>query len=78
MLTSIPHRVSLLLGLGIAGVLLCEGCGGERYRTVVDAAELGLSSLTLADDSRHQRRLQAGPCRNNCRSKCLQVGSSCV
>jgi osmotically-inducible protein OsmY len=58
MLTSLPHRVSLLMGLGIALVLLCEGCGGEKYRTVVDAAETGLSSLTLADDYRHQRRLQ--------------------
>ena len=58
MLTSIPHRVSFLMGLGVAVVLLCEGCGGEKYRTVVDAAETGLSSLTLADDYRHQRRLQ--------------------
>lgn len=58
MLTSIPYRISLLIGLGIAVVLLCEGCGGERYRTVVDAAESGLSSLTMADDHRHQRRLQ--------------------
>jgi osmotically-inducible protein OsmY len=46
------------MGLGVAVVLLCEGCGGEKYRTVVDAAETGLSSLTLADDYRHQRRLQ--------------------
>jgi osmotically-inducible protein OsmY len=58
MLTSTPPRVSLLIGLGIVFVLLCEGCGGEKYRTVVDAAETGLSSLTLADDYRHQRRLQ--------------------
>ena len=58
MLTFIPYRGSLLLGLGIAVVLAYEGCGGERYRTVVDAAESGLSSLTLADDYRHQRRLQ--------------------
>lgn len=58
MLTSIPHRVSLLLALGITVVLFCQGCGGERYRTVVDAAESGLTSLTLADDYRHQRRLQ--------------------
>ena len=58
MLTSTPHRVSLLMGLGIAAVLFCEGCGGEKYRTVVDAAESGLSSLTLADDYRHQRQLQ--------------------
>jgi len=58
MLTCIPYRGSLLLGLGIAVVLAYEGCGGERYRTVVDAAESGLSSLTLADDYRHQRRLQ--------------------
>jgi osmotically-inducible protein OsmY len=58
MLTSLPHRVSLLMGLGIALVLLYAGCGGEKYRTVVDAAETGLSSLTLADDYRHQRRLQ--------------------
>jgi osmotically-inducible protein OsmY len=58
MLTSTPNRVSLLIGLGIAAVVLCEGCGGERYRTVADAAEVGLSSLTLADDYRHQRHLQ--------------------
>jgi osmotically-inducible protein OsmY len=47
-----------LVGIGVAVVLLCQGCGGDRYKTVVNAAESGLGSLTMADDYRHQRRLQ--------------------
>jgi len=41
-----------------AVLLLCQACGGDRYQTVVNAAETGLSSLTIADDYRHQRRLE--------------------
>jgi osmotically-inducible protein OsmY len=44
--------------MGAIAVLLWQGCSGDRYGTVVDAAESGLGSLTLADDYRHQRRLQ--------------------
>jgi osmotically-inducible protein OsmY len=47
-----------LVGVGGSVVLLCQGCGSDRYRTVVNAAESGFGSLTLADDYRHQRRLQ--------------------
>jgi osmotically-inducible protein OsmY len=53
MLTSAP-----LVGVGVSVVLLCQGCGSDRYSTVVNAAESGLGSLTLADDYRHERRLQ--------------------
>lgn len=45
-------------GLAYAALLLFQGCGGDRYSTVVDAAESGLESLTMADDYRHQRHLQ--------------------
>ena len=45
-------------GLACAALLLCQGCGGDRYDRVVDAAGSGLESLTMADDYRHQRRLQ--------------------
>lgn len=41
-------------GLACAALLLFQGCGGDRYGTVVDAAE----SVTMADDYRHQRHLQ--------------------
>jgi osmotically-inducible protein OsmY len=47
-----------MVGVGVSVVLLCQGCGSDRYNTVVNAAESGLGSLTLADDYRHQRRLQ--------------------
>ena len=53
-----PHRLSQWLAIGVATLLLWQGCGGDRYHTVVDAAEAGLGSLTMADDYRHQRRLQ--------------------
>jgi osmotically-inducible protein OsmY len=55
---SCENRLGVWSGLGLAALLLCQGCGGERYQTVVDAAESGIGSLTLADDYRHQRRLQ--------------------
>ena len=45
-------------GLACAALLLFQGCGCDRYSTVVDAAESGLESLTMADDYRHQRHLQ--------------------
>ena len=44
--------------IGFIGLLFSPGCGGDRYKTVVDAAESGLGSLTMADDYRHQRQLQ--------------------
>jgi osmotically-inducible protein OsmY len=50
--------VSLWMGIGVTAILLGQGCTGDRYKTVADAAESGLGSLTLADDYRHQRRLQ--------------------
>jgi osmotically-inducible protein OsmY len=46
------------MGIGITVVLLVQGCSGDKYKTVVNAAESGLGSLTIADDYRHQRRLQ--------------------
>jgi osmotically-inducible protein OsmY len=49
---------SLWTSLGLAVLWLCQGCGGDKYQTMVDAAGSGLGSLTLADDYRHQRRLQ--------------------
>jgi osmotically-inducible protein OsmY len=42
---------------GIA-LLMCQACASGKYHTVIDAAESGLGSLTMADDYRHQRRLQ--------------------
>ena len=58
MLTFGSDRVSLWIGIGFTTVLLFQGCADDRYKAVVDAAGAGLSSLTLADDYRHQRRLQ--------------------
>ena len=52
------NRISLWPFIGFTVVLLWQGCSGDRYKTVVDAAGAGLSSLTLADDYRHQRRIQ--------------------
>lgn len=52
------YRICLRTCIGFAAWLLCQGCASDRYKSVVDAAESGLSSLTLADDYRHQRRLQ--------------------
>lgn len=49
---------SFYLVIGFAAVFLFQGCAGDRYHAVVGAAESGLGSLTLADDYRHQRRLQ--------------------
>jgi osmotically-inducible protein OsmY len=53
-----PQRLSSVIGIGMVVMLLCDGCNGGRYTTVVNAAESGLGSLTMADDYRHQRRLQ--------------------
>jgi osmotically-inducible protein OsmY len=52
------ERASFWTGIGLTALLLWQGCSGERYKTLVDAAESGLGSLTMADDYRHQRRLQ--------------------
>jgi osmotically-inducible protein OsmY len=52
------NRIGCWPGLACAALLLCQACGGDRYGTVVDAAESGLESLTMADDYRHQRHLQ--------------------
>ena len=52
------NRIGSWSGLAFAALLICQGCGGDRYGTVVDAAESGLESLTMADDYRHQRHLQ--------------------
>ncbi len=52
------ENASLWTGLGFAALLLSQACAGDRYKTVVDAAQSGLSSLAMADDYRHQRRLQ--------------------
>jgi osmotically-inducible protein OsmY len=52
------NKIGLGSGLALAALLVCQGCGGDRYQTVVDAAESGIGSLTLADDYRHQRQLQ--------------------
>jgi osmotically-inducible protein OsmY len=48
----------LWIGIGVTAVLLDQGCSSDKYRTVVDAAGSGLETLTMADDYRHQRRLQ--------------------
>jgi osmotically-inducible protein OsmY len=50
-------RMSLSVGIGILALLLSSACAGDGYHAV-DAANSGLSSLTVADDYRHQRRLQ--------------------
>ena len=49
---------SLCISIGFAAICLIQACAEDRYHAVVDAAGSGLSSLTLADDYRHQRRLQ--------------------
>ena len=51
-------HASLWACIGFTALLLCQACAGDRYKTVVDAAQSGLGSLTMADDYRHQRRLQ--------------------
>ena len=51
-------RFGVWPGFALAALMFCQGCGGDRYHTVVDAAESGLESLTMADDYRHQRHLQ--------------------
>jgi osmotically-inducible protein OsmY len=58
MLTFRRSTIALWMGMGITAVLLGQGCSRDKYRTVVDAAETGLSSLTMAEDYRHQRRMQ--------------------
>jgi osmotically-inducible protein OsmY len=50
--------VSLWMGIGVTAVFLGQGCSGDKYSTVVNAAGSGLETLTMADDYRHQRRLQ--------------------
>ncbi len=52
------NRSVVWAGLACTALLLLQGCGGDRYSTVVDAAGSGLESLTMADDYRHQRQLQ--------------------
>jgi osmotically-inducible protein OsmY len=52
------HRRALWTAIGLVFVLLCQACASDRYKAVSDAAEAGFSSLTMADDYRHQRRLQ--------------------
>lgn len=44
--------------LGFTALLLCQACAGDQYKAVADAAETGMGSLTMAEDYRHQRRLQ--------------------
>jgi osmotically-inducible protein OsmY len=58
MVKAVQQRIAVWAGLGIAGLLLCQGCVGDRYHGVVDAAGSRLESLTMADDYRHQRYLQ--------------------
>jgi osmotically-inducible protein OsmY len=52
------RQISFWAGIGFTVLLICQGCGGDQYKTVADAAQSGLGSLTLADDYRYQRRLQ--------------------
>jgi osmotically-inducible protein OsmY len=54
----IHHKLLLWVGIGTTAVLLCQGCRGDRYQTMVNAAESSLGSLTMVEDYRHQRRLQ--------------------
>jgi osmotically-inducible protein OsmY len=58
MLMCLPQKSSVSIRVGILAVLFCQGCAHDRYKTVVDAAEAGLGSVAMADDYRHQRRLQ--------------------
>jgi osmotically-inducible protein OsmY len=51
-------RFAVWPGFALTALMFCQGCGGNRYYTVVDAAESGLESITMADDYRHQRHLQ--------------------
>ena len=57
MLMRLPFRVPLAMGIGLLAVLSWQGCGQERYKIVVDAAEAGFGSVAMAD-YRHQRQLQ--------------------
>ena len=58
MVLVMSDRLSFWIVIGAIAVLVCEGCTGDRYQTVMTAAESGLGSLTMADDYRHQRRLE--------------------
>ena len=51
-------RIRVWSGFAFTTLLLCQGCEGKHYHTVVGAAESGFESLTMADDYRHQRQLQ--------------------
>jgi osmotically-inducible protein OsmY len=52
------RRTTIWMGVGVTALLFGQGCSGDKYKTVAGAAESGLGSLTMADDYRHQRRLQ--------------------
>ena len=58
MLKLAERSIGLRAGFGFAALLLCHGCGGDRYDKVVDAAGSSLESLTMTDDYRLHRRLQ--------------------
>ena len=53
MLIESQHTHVLRIAAMLAAVLVWPGCSGDRYKT-----GSGLGSLTMADDYRHQRRLQ--------------------
>ena len=50
-------KFSHVMAIGLLAVLFWQGCGHERYKSVVDAAESGFGSVAMAD-YRHQRQLQ--------------------
>lgn len=58
MLMGRQDGASLWTGIGFTALLLCQACVGDQYKTMVNAAETGMGSLTMAEDYRHQRRLQ--------------------
>jgi osmotically-inducible protein OsmY len=58
MLMPLSYRTLVSIGIGVLAVLCSQGCGHDRYKPVVDAAEAGFGSVAMADDYRHQRRLQ--------------------
>jgi osmotically-inducible protein OsmY len=58
MMQSAQQTIAVWAGVGVAALILCQGCARDRYHNVAGAAESGLESLTMADDYRHQRQLQ--------------------
>ena len=58
MLKSSQRNMSFRTACVLGVLLLCQGCGQDRYKTVIDVAGSGIESLTLGDDYRHQRQLQ--------------------